>query len=231
MRKILIATAAFALLGASSAFAQPQGQGNGDEHRRHEEQNNQGGRGGQPAPQGQQRQGPQGPQGPQYRAQQYQAQPYRGQGGQAYQGQYPNQGRQQFQGRPQFQGQPQPGQQGYAERRYNGQQGQWQGGQWRGQEDRADHRDWGRFERNTMAVRRFSFGVYARPQGWYYRRWRYGEFLPWLFWTQNYWISDYSYFGLPYPPPGCVWIRYGDDALLIDRYTGEIVEVIYGLFY
>jgi Ni/Co efflux regulator RcnB len=82
-----------------------------------------------------------------------------------------------------------------------------------------------------MAVRRFSFGGYVRPEGWYYRRWSYGEFLPWLFWTQNYWLSDYSYFGLPYPPPGCVWVRYGDDALLIDRYTGEIVEVIYGLFY
>ena len=41
----------------------------------------------------------------------------------------------------------------------------------------------------------------------------------------------YGYYGLPYPPPGTVWVRYGDDALLIDQYTGEIVEVIYGLFY
>jgi Ni/Co efflux regulator RcnB len=37
-------------------------------------------------------------------------------------------------------------------------------------------------------------------------------------------------FELPAPPPGCVWVRYGDDALLVDADTGEIVEVVYDLF-
>ena len=30
---------------------------------------------------------------------------------------------------------------------------------------------------------------------------------------------------------GAVWVRDGDDALLIDRYSGEVIEVEYGIFY
>ena len=33
------------------------------------------------------------------------------------------------------------------------------------------------------------------------------------------------------PPYGAIWVRVGDDALLIDQYTGEIIEVDYGVFY
>lgn len=105
---------------------------------------------------------------------------------------------------------------------------------WRGDRGRQDWRADSRFrnyERNYSAQRHYRFGRYERPRGWYARRWTFGEFLPSLFWSQNYWISDYSAFGLPYPPPGCVWVRYGDDALLIDRYTGEIIQVIYNIFY
>ncbi len=37
--------------------------------------------------------------------------------------------------------------------------------------------------------------------------------------------------GLEAPPPGCVWVRYGPDLLLVQRYSGQIVDVIYGAFY
>ena len=279
MKKILIATAAFALLGAPTAFAQPD-QG------RHQD------RGG-----GQSSGAPQG--GQSYQGGGYQGPPTQGgspQGGQTYPGtryQAPSTQGQSYQTQ-QYQGQPQrggpPGQgvqpagrpdwnaylrnnpdlqrayeqnrrsstytetpQAFAQRHYfehgqtegrsvpmqqggqwtggrQGPNGQWQGGQFRGQ-DRADHRNWGQLQRNVYAQRRFHFGSYERPRGWYYRRWGFGEFLPWYFWSQNYWINDYAYFGLPYPPYGCVWIRYGDDALLIDSYTGQVVEAIYGLYY
>jgi hypothetical protein len=33
------------------------------------------------------------------------------------------------------------------------------------------------------------------------------------------------------PPPGTVWVRDNTDALLIDRYTGEVIEVDYNVFY
>jgi Ni/Co efflux regulator RcnB len=55
--------------------------------------------------------------------------------------------------------------------------------------------------------------------------------LPSIFWANNYWINDYYDYGLGAPPPGTVWVRYGSDAILIDRYTGEILEVVYDQFY
>jgi Ni/Co efflux regulator RcnB len=81
------------------------------------------------------------------------------------------------------------------------------------------------------APRRFRLGTYRRPSGWYYHRWTFGEFLPAFFFTSNYWILDWGNFYLDPPPPGTVWVRVGDDALLIDRYTGEVIEVVYGIFY
>jgi Ni/Co efflux regulator RcnB len=284
MKKILVATAAFALLGASAALAQ---QDQGERHYRGEGQAQGQGQGhGQGGGQGQGGQG-QG-QGQRYQGQ-AQGQVYQGQRfqGQAQaQGQRPDwnayfrnnpdlqrdyqhnrqnpaynespeayaqrhyeqhgraEGRQlpmaqggQWQGNGQYQGNGQ-----WQGRQYQGQNNQWRNGQqWQGggdrrdfrggDRDRADRRDWNRYQRNTNAERRFRLGSYERPRGFYYRRWSFGEFLPALFWTQNYWLYDYGDYGLPYPPPGCVWVRYGDDALLIDQYTGEIVEVIYGLFY
>ena len=58
-----------------------------------------------------------------------------------------------------------------------------------------------------------------------------GAFLPSLFYTHNYWIDDYVDFDLDDPPPGTVWVRYGSDALLIDEYTGEVIQVVFGIFY
>jgi Ni/Co efflux regulator RcnB len=87
------------------------------------------------------------------------------------------------------------------------------------------------FRRVERAPRHFHFGEYRRPQGWYNHRWIGGEILPPLFFAQEYWIDNYSYFGLQFPPPGTVWIRDGNDALLIDRRTGEVIQVVYGVFY
>jgi Ni/Co efflux regulator RcnB len=81
------------------------------------------------------------------------------------------------------------------------------------------------------APRHYHHGTYHRPSGWYAHRWTFGEFLPALFFGNNYWINDYSDFDLSDPPPGTVWVRYGDDALLIDRYSGEVIQVEYGIFY
>ena len=92
--------------------------------------------------------------------------------------------------------------------------------------------DFSSFHRNFSAPRRFrSPAPYRRPGGWYARRWTFGEILPSLFWAPDYWLNDYRDFGLMAPPPGTVWVRNGDDALLIDRYSGEIIQVAYGIFY
>lgn len=85
---------------------------------------------------------------------------------------------------------------------------------------------------NVTASRHFHYrgGAYRWPGGYHYQRWSFGMTLPSVFWGQNYWIDDYQDYGLAYPPNGAVWVRYGDDALLIDRYSGEILEVVYGQF-
>lgn len=78
---------------------------------------------------------------------------------------------------------------------------------------------------------RYQGPSYYRPQGWYYRRWTFGDFLPSLFWSSQYWISNWGLYDLPPPPPGAVWVRYGNDAVLIDRFTGEVIAVQYDFFY
>lgn len=87
------------------------------------------------------------------------------------------------------------------------------------------------YHQNMRADRRFRGPAYHRPPGWYYQRWSFGQILPSIFWGQQYWLSDFDDYDLPPPPPGTVWVRYGDDALLIDRYSGEIITVQYGVFY
>jgi|KBSMisStaDraftv2_1062788.scaffolds.fasta_scaffold429394_2 Ni/Co efflux regulator RcnB len=85
--------------------------------------------------------------------------------------------------------------------------------------------------RVTTASQRFHIGTYVRPSGFYVHRWTFGEFLPAFFFTSNYWILDWGNFYLDAPPPGTIWVRVGDDALLIDEYSGEVIEVVYGIFY
>lgn len=94
--------------------------------------------------------------------------------------------------------------------------------------DFSGYRD---FHRTFNAPRRFRAPVYRRPPGFYFRRWSWGEFLPPAFWVRDYWLIDFSLYGLPPPPFGAIWVRVGDDALLIDRYSGEIITVEYGIFY
>ena len=97
--------------------------------------------------------------------------------------------------------------------------------------DRPRHFDKSVYQHNFKAENRFHYGHYQRPGGWYYRRWTFGERLPVVFWARDYWLTDWWLFELPIPPYGYVWVRYGDDAILINTYTGEILEVEYDVFY
>jgi Ni/Co efflux regulator RcnB len=98
----------------------------------------------------------------------------------------------------------------------------------------GSRRDFGsvrNFHQNFRAERRFHAAAYARPRGYFEHRWTWGETLPPFFWTRQYWILDYFDYDLPPPPYGAVWVRVNDDAVLIDQYSGMIIEVDYGVFY
>jgi Ni/Co efflux regulator RcnB len=69
------------------------------------------------------------------------------------------------------------------------------------------------------------------PQGWAYRQWAIGAILPPLFLSPDYYYADWAALGLDPPPPGDEWVRYGPDLLLVDTTTGQVVDVIYGVFY
>jgi len=84
---------------------------------------------------------------------------------------------------------------------------------------------------NVQSSHQFHDGNYSQPVGYQVRHWGYGDRLPNAYFARNYWIADFLMFGLFAPPEGLVWVRVGDDALLIDEYTGEVVQVDYGVFY
>lgn len=84
--------------------------------------------------------------------------------------------------------------------------------------------------RDFQAARPFRAPAYAPPAGYQARRWGHGDRLPRFYFIRNYWIGDYSEYDLLAPPPGLEWIRVGDDALLIDLETGEVIQAEYGVF-
>lgn len=82
------------------------------------------------------------------------------------------------------------------------------------------------------APRRFHIArPWVAPRGFVFRRFRLGERVPTVLLVPTYFLLDFALYELPPPPPGYVWIREGSDAVLVDRYTGEVVQVAYDVFY
>lgn len=90
--------------------------------------------------------------------------------------------------------------------------------------------DRGAYQHNFQAARSYSIGPYRRPPGWAPHRWAYGQILPRAYWAPQYLIADYWLFSLEVPPVGYEWVRDGNDALLINTTSGEILQVEYGVF-
>jgi Ni/Co efflux regulator RcnB len=78
---------------------------------------------------------------------------------------------------------------------------------------------------------RFHGHPWRPPHGYYVRAWRYGEILPYGWYVPDYWITDWWNYDLPEPPPGYAWVRVGYDALLVEDYSGRIVQVVRLLFW
>jgi Ni/Co efflux regulator RcnB len=151
----------------------------------------------------------------QWQGQRYQGQNYQGQ---TYQGQ-------------RYQGQNYQGQ-NYQGQRWS-QSGQWnQGSRWSGnwnRDWRNDRRyDWRRYRDSHRSI--FRIGIYYDPFGYGYRQFDIGYQLSPAYFGQQYWI-DPAMYQLPYPPPGTTWVRYWNDALLVDMYTGQVVDVIHDFFW
>lgn len=100
---------------------------------------------------------------------------------------------------------------------------------WRG-DWRRDHRyDWWNWRRRNRS--HFHLGFYFDPFGWAYRRYHVGWRMWPSYYRSSYWLSDPWSYRLPYAPPGHRWIRYYDDALLVDTWDGRVVDVIHNFFW
>ena len=86
------------------------------------------------------------------------------------------------------------------------------------------------YQHNFQAARSYKIGPYQRPSGWTNRHWGYGDRLPRAYWAPQYLLADYWLFGLEVPPVDYEWVRVGNDALLINVSTGEVLQAEYGVF-
>jgi len=98
---------------------------------------------------------------------------------------------------------------------------------WRG-DRRYDWNDWR--VRNRQAYR---LPRYYAPGGWSggYRRFGVGIRLSSLLFAQDYWIGDPGYYRLPPVYGPYRWVRYYNDALLVDVRYGTVVDTVYDIFW
>lgn len=96
---------------------------------------------------------------------------------------------------------------------------------------RHDRRyDWNSYRRYNPSI--YRWGAYYAPyRGYSYRRMSIGFFLDSLFFSSSYWINDPWQYRLPEVYGPYRWVRYYDDALLVNIYSGEVVDVINNFFW
>jgi hypothetical protein len=114
--------------------------------------------------------------------------------------------------------------------RYN-QGGYNQGGAWnRGW--RNDNRyAWSNYRSSNRGAYRLP--RYYAPSGWGsgYRRFGVGFSLSSILYNQNYWIQDPYTYRLPEAYGPYRWVRYYNDALLVDLDSGRVVDTVYDIFW
>ena len=120
-------------------------------------------------------------------------------------------------------------------------------GNWTGRDDRRwnghDHDDW-RWTNHWHNDRRydwrsyrnqyrfvFRLGNYYDPFGYGYRPLRSGYTMYSGYYRSNYWLDDPYEYRLPPVYGPYRWVRYYDDAVLVDIYSGRVIEVIRNFFW
>jgi hypothetical protein len=95
---------------------------------------------------------------------------------------------------------------------------------------RRDHRyDWRNYRNSHRSL--FRLSRYFDPYGWGYRRFSIGFNLGSSYYGSNYWLDDPWMYRLPPAYGPYRWVRYYDDALLVNIYTGQVADVLYNFFW
>ena len=96
---------------------------------------------------------------------------------------------------------------------------------------RYDRRDWDRnYGFRHYDGRRYNYGRYVRPSGYYYRSWRYGDYLPRGYYSSRYVVNDYHLYHLHPPPYGYHYVRVDQDVVLAAIASGIVVSAVFGIF-
>ena len=108
--------------------------------------------------------------------------------------------------------------------RYSGSHRRWNN-DWRG--DR--NYDWRNYRHRNRSI--YRLGNYWDPYGSRYRRFSIGFSLFPNYYQSNYWLNDPWRYRLPPAYGPYRWVRYYDDALLVNVYTGQVVDVEHNFFW
>lgn len=113
----------------------------------------------------------------------------------------------------------------YSDRDFGG-RGAWNRG-WRNN-NQYDWQGYRAYNRDFFRLPR-----YYAPNGWGsgYQRFGIGLTLNSLLFDQDYWIGDPGYYRLPPAYGPYQWVRYYNDALLVDVRSGYVVDAVYDIFY
>jgi Ni/Co efflux regulator RcnB len=100
-------------------------------------------------------------------------------------------------------------------------------------------RAWRQFSANAWLAKRtaqpklFALPNYVNPYGtdFSYRPVSVGNYLDARYARPNFWIKDARLFGLPVDYAPYRWVRYYDDAVLVDMRSGQVLDVVYDVFW
>jgi Ni/Co efflux regulator RcnB len=96
---------------------------------------------------------------------------------------------------------------------------------------KSDDGGYTQYRRTITTKKHYDAGAFTAPSGYTYSRYELGGHVPDVLRSDDGLVlTGYSTYALQAPPHGLTWIRVGNDALLVDRKTGEVVETDYGLF-
>ena len=100
---------------------------------------------------------------------------------------------------------------------------------WSNNWQRDPRYDWRRYRERNRSL--FRVGSYYDPFGWGYRPLSAGFTLYAGYYSANYWLDDPWQYRLPPVYGPYRWVRYFDDAVLVDVYSGQVVQVIRDFFW
>jgi Ni/Co efflux regulator RcnB len=86
------------------------------------------------------------------------------------------------------------------------------------------------YRKTVTSTKHYDAGAFVAPSGYTYRKFAVGDHVSPLLMHGNVALTDFQTYQLVAPPTGAMWIRDGNDALLVDTDTGEVIQAQYGLF-